>query len=379
MDNWRDGWTRSSRRREEVTPPTSVMPARSYDDAYGDPYDPYAGYDRGAGRPGRPPRRRRRWGRRIMIGLVTVVLLLAAGYVYLDFQLQRAEVLTDYAGRPADTPGTNWLIVGSDSRQGLSRSERRRLATGRAAGKRTDTMMLLHIPEGDGQTTLLSLPRDSYLQIPGRGYNKLNAAFAFGGAKLLVRTVEGATGIRIDHYAEIGLGGFVGMVDAVGGVDLCVKQPIRDPKAGLNLKSGCQELNGGQALGYVRTRASARADLDRVKRQRQFFSALIKKATGPGVLLNPFRSIPLATQAAATFSVDEGDHLHHLLGLAFAMRDVTGGGGGLTATVPIGGEGSSPAIGSFIRWDPAKAPRLFRALRQDQKIPRDVIQKDDQG
>lgn len=371
MSNWPGGWTRKRRSREEVTPRTSVMPSGSYPDDR-EPYDPWAG----AQRRGRPPGHRPRWGKRIGAGLLVLLVLLVIGYVYLDFQLQRDGVLADYSGRPEDTPGTNWLIVGSDSRKGLSRSDQRKLATGRAAGRRTDTMMLLHIADSDeGQTTLLSLPRDSYVPIPGKGSNKLNAAFALGGPKLLVRTVEKATDLHIDHYAEIGFNGFVGMVDAVGGVDLCIKQSMRDPKAGLNLKAGCQELDGPQALGYVRTRASARADLDRVKRQRQFFSALVKKSTGAGVLLNPFRSIPLASHSAETFSVDDGDHLHNLLGLAWAMRAVSSGGDGITTTVPIGGEGSSPAVGSFIRWDQDKAPRLFRALRQDRPIPKDAVDK----
>jgi LCP family protein required for cell wall assembly len=123
-------------------------------------------------------------------------------------------------------------------------------------------MMLLHY--GSGGTSLISLPRDSYVPIRGHGSNKLNAAFAFGGPKLLVETVEKTTGIHIDHYAEIGFGGFVGVVDAVGGVDICVKENIKDPKAGLNLKAGCQTLDGGKDLGYVTTREFARADLQRV-------------------------------------------------------------------------------------------------------------------
>jgi LCP family protein required for cell wall assembly len=315
-----------------------------------------------------PPvrRRRRRWGRTLLILLVVLLVLVVGGYFYLDSRLKRESAL-DYPGRLADTPGTNWLVVGSDSREGLSRQQRKDFATGAAAGRRTDSMMLLHT--GSAGTTLVSLPRDSYVPIPGHGSNKLNAAFAFGGPKLLVRTVEQATGIRIDHYTEIGFGGFVGMVDAVGGVNICVKQPMKDHKAGLNLKPGCQNLSGGQALGYVRTRASARADLDRVARQRQFFSALIDKASGPGVLLNPFRSIPLALNGTGNFLVDDGDHLLDLGRLMWAMRGVSGGDG-TTTTVPIGGTGSSPAAGSYITWDRTKALQLFNALKNDQAVPK---------
>ena len=120
-------------------------------------------------------------------------------------------------GGPAAGPGTNWLVVGSDSREGLSDQQVKDLHLGKVAGRRTDTIILLHKP-ASGPPTLVSLPRDSYVPIPGHGRNKLNAAYAFGGAPLLARTVETVTGLRIDHYAEVGFGGFVGMTDAVGGV-----------------------------------------------------------------------------------------------------------------------------------------------------------------
>lgn len=316
------------------------------------------------------PRPRRRRGGRVLAWLLAVMLIaVVGGYFYLDSRLNRVEALWDYPGRPADTPGTNWLVVGSDSREGLDAEDRRRLRTGHAAGRRTDSMMLLHF--GDGGTTLVSLPRDSYVPIPGHGSNKLNAAYAFGGPKLLVRTVEQATGIRIDHYAEIGLGGFVGVVDAVGGVEMCIKEPLRDPKAGLNLRPGCQTLDGAEALGFVRTRKFADGDLERVRNQRKFFAALMDKATSPGVLLNPFRSIPLALNSASNFTVDEGDHLVDLVRMMWAMRGLSGGDG-LTTTVPVGGFGSSPGVGSYVRWDKAKSEALFKALREDEPIPSDA-------
>ncbi len=313
-----------------------------------------------------PPRRR--WGRRVLIALLVLLLVLVGCYFYLDSRLNRIDVFTDYAGRPADTPGTNWLIVGSDSRAGLTKAQRKEFHTGYAAGRRTDTMMLLHI--GGHGTTLVSLPRDSYVPIPGHGHNKLNAAFAFGGPKLLVRTIEQATGIHIDHYAEIGFGGFVGMTDAVGGVRVCLPARIDDPKAGIDLPAGCQTLKGGQALGYVRSRETfARQDLQRVENQRKFLAALVQKATSPGVLLNPFRITPFVLRSTSDFSVDQGDHLYNLVGFAWAMRGITGGNG-LTTTVPIGGSGSAAGVGSYITWDRAKAGELFRDLREDRPVPR---------
>ncbi|HEY9524770.1 MAG TPA: LCP family protein, partial [Thermopolyspora sp.] len=258
------------------------------------------GGDGGSG--SRAPRRRRRIGKILVISLATLLVLLlvagVGGYMWINSRIAGIDVFSDYAGRPAETPGQDWLLVGSDSRAGLSKAQRRKFATGRAVGQRTDTMMLLHIPDGDGRPILVSLPRDSRVPIDGHGSNKLNSAYSFsdGGPKLLTKTVEKITGIRVDHYMEIGFGGFVGIVDAIGGVNICVKQHIKDPKAGINLRKGCQNLSGGTALGYVRTRATgAIPDFERTQRQRQFVSAVVKKAAAPGVLLNPFKSIPLAT------------------------------------------------------------------------------------
>lgn len=323
----------------------------------------------GAGVPGVPRApRRRRWGRRIVVAIAVLLALLLILLVWMDTRLKRVDALADYSGRPAVTPGTDWLIVGSDSRQGLSSARRKQLATGEAAGRRTDTMMLLHIPRGvGGSPTLVSLPRDSYVPIPGHGSNKLNAAYAFGGPKLLVRTVEGVTGIRIDHYMEVGFDGFASAVDAVGGVRICVDKPMQDPKAGLDIGAGCQVLNSREALGYVRTRASPRADLDRVERQRQFLGALVSKATSPGVLLNPFRSVPLALHGTDSIAVDKRDHLNHLLRFPFAMRGVSGGDG-VATTVPIASTELVAGAGSVVRWDRQKAVALFDALKEDRSV-----------
>jgi len=303
----------------------------------------------------------------VALALLVVLALLLGLAVWVDLRLQRVDALSDYADRPAATPGADWLIVGSDSREGLTAEQRRRLGTGQAAGRRADTMMLLHIPRGGGSPTLVSLPRDSYVPIPGRGRNKLNAAYAFGGPKLLAQTVEQVTGIRIDHYMEIGFDGFASVVDAVGGVRICVKEPINDPNAALRLKAGCQELNSKQALGYVRTRASARGDLDRVERQRELLGALIDKATSPGVILNPFRNLRLVLSGTDAIAVDDGDHVHSLLRFPFAMRAVSGHGG-IATTVPVAGTQTVSGAGSVVLWDRQKALALFEALSQDRSV-----------
>jgi LCP family protein required for cell wall assembly len=320
----------------------------------------------GQGRP-RPARRRRHWGRLVGVVLLVLVVLGVGLAVLVDRRLNRVDALPDYQGRPAATPGADWLIVGSDSREGLDATRRRQLGTGQAAGRRADTMMLLHIPRGGGKPVLVSLPRDSYVPIPGHGRNKLNAAFAFGGPQLLAQTVEQVTGIRLDRYMEVGFDGFASVVDAVGGVQICPKTAMRDPMAGLNVKAGCQEANSRTALAYVRARHSGRGDLDRVQRQQEFLGSLIGRATSPGVLLNPFRSVPLLLTGTDAVAVDQAAHVWNLVRFPFAMRDVSGGGG-IATTVPVAGTGTVPGAGSVVQWDRQRALALFEALKRDQPV-----------
>jgi LCP family protein required for cell wall assembly len=304
---------------------------------------------------------------------VVILLLVAVGILWSwDAGLHRTDALKSYAGRVGNTAGTNWLIVGSDSRADLTEAQKKALATGDAAGSRTDTIMIVHT--GSKKTTLLSLPRDTYVPIDGHGKNKLNAAFAFGGASLLVRTVEEVTGLHIDHYAEIGFGGFASMVDAVGGVRICVDQAISDGNAGINLQAGCQKLNGAEALGYVRSRKFATGDLERVQHQRQFLSALLSKVASAGTIINPFKSIPLGYDAVDALTVDKGSHIWDVASLGLALRDA-GGGKGYTLTVPIAGFANEGAVGSVVLWDRTKALELFAALKNDQPIPAALVPK----
>ena len=336
---------------------------------------PDGGRSAGGGRPRdseRPrergrPRRSRHWGRRIGVVLLVLVVLLVGLGVWVDSRLTRVEALPDYPGRPAATPGADWLVVGSDSRQGLDEQRRRQLGTGQAAGRRADTMMLLHIPRGTGKPTLVSLPRDSYVPIPGHGRNKLNAAFAFGGPPLLARTVEQVTGIRLDRYMEVGFDGFASVVDAVGGVQICPKTDMRDPMAGLNVKAGCQHASSKKALAYVRARHSGRGDLDRVERQQEFLGSLVDKVTSPGVLLNPFKSISVLRTGTDAVAVDQAAHVWNLVRFPFAMRAISGGGG-VATTVPVAGGASVPGAGSVVQWDRERALALFEALKHDQPV-----------
>jgi LCP family protein required for cell wall assembly len=317
-----------------------------------------------------PTRRRRtgrrgggRVGRRILLALLLVVAILVALLLFFYSRIEKVDALQDYDGRPAETAGETWLLVGSDSREGLSAEERKRLHAGNAGGRRTDTIILVHKPSDGGPPTMVSLPRDSYVPIPGHGRNKLNAAYAFGGAPLLAQTVERVTGIRLDHYTEIGFGGFVGVVDSIGGVELCPPKAIKDKKSGLNVKAGCQEMDGPTSLGYVRARYfDPKGDLGRVERQQDFLSAIFERASSPGVLLNPFRFVPFANSATKSLTVDEEDGPIDLVRFALVMRSVSGGDAKKT-TVPVANPNFSTPAGSSVLWNRDEARALFNSLR----------------
>jgi LCP family protein required for cell wall assembly len=321
----------------------------------------------------RRKRGKRRWGRAVRIGIAVLLLGtllvgggIVGGTIWFDTKLHREPVLTDYADRPGPGRGTNWLLVGSDSRQGLSAEQQQELATGGDIGNgRTDTILLIHVPRmwSDGPTTMVSIPRDSYVPIPGHGKDKINAAFALGGAPLLAQTVEQATGLHLDHYAEVGFSGFAALVDALGGVTACPTTPINDPLAGIDLPAGCQQLNGRSALGYVRSRDTPRADLDRMVNQRQFVSALLHRASSPAVWLNPWRWYSVPRAAADALTVDRGDHAWDLARLGWALHGST-----TTMTVPIG-EFTSGDSGSVVVWNHDEARRLFAALASDAPVP----------
>lgn len=257
--------------------------------------------------------------------------------------------------RPAEQDGTTYLLVGSDSRAGLTKRERRELGTGDAAGQRTDTIMLLHI--GSGPNLLLSIPRDSLVEVPGYGVTKINAAYAYGGAKLLVRTIEQNTGIRMDNYVEIGFGGLVKVVDAVGGIEICPKKRMVDRLADLDIKRGCQPGDGKTALGYARSRhTSALGDIDRARRQREVVSAVGNKAASAWSVLNPVRYVRLANAGAGSFAIGEDTGPLDLGRFGWAMTRVSGDTG-LTCGVPIADLG--------VNWDEERAARMFQHVIED--------------
>jgi LCP family protein required for cell wall assembly len=302
-------------------------------------------------------------------------LLVAVGGIvgtamWADRALIRLPVLADYPDRPAGGRGTTWLLVGSDSREGLTEDQQADLATGGDLGNsRTDTILLVHVPAtGSGTpTTMVSIPRDSYVPIPDNGTDKINAAFALGGAPLLAHTVEQATGLRLDHYAEIGFGGFARVVDALGGVTMCPTEPLNDPLAGIELPAGCQKLDGRNALGFVRSRATPRADLDRMVHQREFMAALLHRATSPAVWANPWRWYSVSQAATKALAVNTDDHIWDLARLGWALRGDT-----TTITVPIGEFGYNDS-GDVVVWDHSAAADLFTALANDQPVPQSAL------
>ena len=265
-----------------------------------------------------------------------------------------------------DAPGHTVLLVGSDSREGLTEDQEVELATGSGdelAGQRTDTIVLLHSPAGSGPTVLLSIPRDSYVEVPGQGDAKINSAYAVGGPQLLVQTVEAATGVRVDAYAETGLAGFAGIVDAVGGVEMCPPAAIVDPKAGLDIPAGCQEMQGPTALGYARSRDSAvGGDLGRATRQRELIAAIAGEASSPATLVNPFRALPLARAAGGALSVDDGSGPVAIARFALAFRSLADGSA-LSLTVPVADATRRTDAGLVVDWDTEQADVVFEALR----------------
>ncbi|MGP3949067.1 LCP family protein [Streptomyces sp. 7N604] len=347
-----------------------------------DAYDSYDSYGPGAEGPeAEDDHGGRRRGRRIMrtlIVLVLVILVTSIGtYVWADFKLDREVDLAKVGDRSPSGEGTNYLIVGSDSREGLSNQDKNDLHTGSAEGRRTDSMIVLHT--GDNGTTMMSLPRDSWVTIPaftrpetGKHYaaakNKLNAAFSMGGPELLVRTVEANTGLKINHYAEIGFAGFVNIVDSVGGVDLCLDKDIKDEKSGADLRKGCQTLSGADALAFVRQRhQEAEGDLGRTRNQQKFLSALADQAATPGTVLNPSKLYPAMGAGLETLIVDRDMSLSKLTSMLQAMKAVTGGDG-KQINVPVADQGFQTSKGSAVRWDTTQAKKLFDELKNDQPV-----------
>ncbi len=260
-----------------------------------------------------------------------------------------------------NTSGKNVLIVGSDSRAGLTEEQQNELTTGSVEGDRTDAIMLLHIPTL-GTPTLVSIPRDSWVPISGFGNDKINAAYALGGPELLITTVEEVTGLEITDFVAVGFAGIANTTDALGGVTLCPSQDFNDEFSGLNVTAGCQTMDGPTALAYVRMRyQDPRGDLGRVERQQEFVAAVGKKALSPLTWLLPWRAYPTAYAAGESLTVSRGTNIIDITRIGIAMGMISFGWGTST-TVPTE-EGSFEVDGqSALKWDSAQASELFTGL-----------------
>lgn len=272
------------------------------------------------------PRRRRRW---LMITAGAVAFLLVAtgtllwiAYRRLDDNI-RTDSATDRllakleAERPSRTSGArgaeNILLIGSDDRSGTNGSY-----GGEAGSQRSDTTILLHLATDRKHATAVSVPRDVMVTVPAcekpdgtrtkPALMQFNLAFETGGPACSIRTVEQLSGIRIDHYVILDFSGFKTMVDSIGGVEVCVPQPIHDKDARLDLPAGRHVLHGEQALGYVRARETLGdgSDTQRMGRQQQFLASLIRKAQSQGVLLNPAKLWPVLNAATSSVRADGG-------------------------------------------------------------------------
>ncbi|HEX3907787.1 MAG TPA: LCP family protein [Mycobacteriales bacterium] len=325
---------------------------------------------------------------------LAVVVVLAGGTVFFVARHIEGGITVARpvpAGPPPPKPvanAENFLLIGSDSRSG---SNGKGTGGSDVPGQRSDTTLILHISAGGKHATLVSIPRDSYVQIPACNLphgkhskpfmSKFNAAFSEGGASCTITAIQHLTDIRIDHYAVVNFVGFEHIVEALGGVRMCVAQPLSDPKridpatgtpigSGLKLPAGKDvEINGGQALDLMRARYGIGngSDISRIKRQQQFIGAMIRKVTSGSLLLNPVKLTKVLSAVAHSLTTD-GFGFSTMQQLASALHNV-GSGGVQLLTVPLNPSPSSGVPSADVQWDPTKAPQLWQAILHDRPIP----------
>ena len=328
-----------------------------------------------------PPRRR---GRRILkwtAGITAGLVLLAGIGGYVLYESYDLKTIGDIKNILDEAPpgGTlaggsqNFLLVGSDTREGLKAGEGPQ-GTGDdfVTGQRSDTMILVHLSKKRDIAQIVSFPRDLYVTIPAHTNkageavperkNKLNSAFEAGGPGLLVQTLEMYSGIDINHYVEVNFNGFKRIVEAVGGVEVCLPRPAKDRLSGIDLPAGRHTLDGDMALAYVRQRQGLpRGDIDRVIRQQQFMGSVFRKATG---MRNPLRVDRLIRAGISAVRVDEGLDLKDLakLGLKMDPNNI------LFSELPVTDISYNPPgpVGSTVLLDEAGAEEVFRQIREDQ-------------
>jgi LCP family protein required for cell wall assembly len=279
-------------------------------------------------------------------GLLSVALLATSGWGWYlgqvaDASVNRTDAIPSEGNEGVGQQGQamNLLLVGNDSRASATPEQLQELNTETTGGINTDTMILVHVPADGSRASFVSFPRDSYVEIPGYGWNKLNAAYAYGyqeadesaadsekqaaGAQLLIQTISQLTGLQIDHYAEVDLLGFFNLSSVVGGVEVNLCEAVQDDFSGVDLPAGVQTISGEQALAFVRQRHGLpRGDFDRIIRQQTFIAGMIRKMLSDNVLLDPGRQRQLVEAAAQSLTVDQ---TLDLFGLAGQMQSVTAG------------------------------------------------------
>ncbi|WIK64760.1 LCP family protein [Gleimia hominis] len=342
---------------------------REYSPQYNRGYQPqYSNPPSGPSAPSPAPVRRRRphRGRRVVLTtLLVLVLLVVAWPAYLAFwastQISHVDALSS---APAQS-GTTYLLAGSDSRDGATPDDG-------TEGGRTDTILLLR-RAANGQTSLVSLPRDTWVSIPGHNQNKLNAAYSLGGPSLMVETVEGLTGLKVDRYVEIGMDGLKSVVDAVGGVNLCLDYDVNDHDSQLVWKSGCHRSNGDTALAFARMRmVDPEGDIGRAKRQRQVISAISSEIMTPSLLLNPFKQRELVGATAHALTTDTGTGSFGVARLAWDFRSVMKSD--LNGAPPIARINLPTYAGSAVQLDEERAPSFFEKMKDGTLTQADLNQ-----
>jgi len=332
-----------------------------------------------------PTRRIARWLSWVAVGTAVSIVVASIGlagyFTWLERQIERvklpAAAAPGQAARPDPAPGRalNVLLIGSDTREGLSAAELAEFATeDDGGGRRSDTIILLHLAADRSKSVLVSFPRDAFVTIPGHGVAKINSAFGKGrdkaaGALTVRGTVEDLTGIRIDHYIEVDFGGFLDVVAALGGVEVCLPRPARDPLSGLNLLAGKQTLRGTQALAFVRTRSiDSRSDFGRIDRQQQFLAAMLRKALSLDVLLNPVKLDRFLRTAVAAVSLDSELGLGTLRALAENLRGLDPAKVTFI-TAPVADASAFRGRQNGVELDDEAGAQLWQALRTDGPIP----------
>jgi LCP family protein required for cell wall assembly len=316
-------------------------------------------------------------------GMAVVVLLAAGGlwwaFRHYDGQIRRIAIPpVSGVHKPdkAHNKGQNFLLVGSDTRDGANGEGTQGTGKDFVTGQRSDTVILIHLYGSSNHVELVSFPRDSWVDIPEykdpktghvtpEHHSKLNSAFSEGGPALLVATIEQWSQIRIDHYLEIDFTGFKGMVNKLGGVDVCLTKPAVDHYSGIHLTAGHHHISGDVALAFVRQRHGlANGDIDRIARQQQFLGSLAHKVLSAGTLLDPFKLTGVLDVATSALQVDDGLKANDLKRLALRMRSFRSGGV-LFTTVPVADTNARRAGQSVVLADDTKAAAMFQALRDD--------------